>query len=46
MSLFGKCVGTLEAIARCLGVVEPNRIEKEKKLIEVLREIMRLQAGF
>lgn len=43
---FGGCVSTLEAVARCLGAVEPDGMEIERKLIEVLREMVRLQAGF
>ncbi|XVE95941.1 hypothetical protein REPUB_Repub02eG0178900 [Reevesia pubescens] len=43
---FGGCVTTLEAVARCLGVIEPNGDEVQGVLIGVLREMVRLQAGF
>lgn len=43
---FGGCVSTLEAVARCLGVIEPNGDEVQGVLIGVLREMVRLQAGF
>ncbi|XP_038883027.1 tRNA-uridine aminocarboxypropyltransferase 2 [Benincasa hispida] len=42
----GGCVSTMEAVARCLRVMEPDGAAIEKKLIEVLREMVRLQAGF
>ncbi|GMI77125.1 hypothetical protein like AT2G41750 [Hibiscus trionum] len=43
---FGGCVSTLEAVARCLGVIEPNGDEVQGVLIRVLREMVRLQAAF
>ncbi|MBA0767697.1 hypothetical protein Gotri_016557 [Gossypium trilobum] len=43
---FGGCVSTLEAVARCLGVIEPNGDDVQGVLIGVLREMVRLQAGF
>ncbi|KAL5546308.1 hypothetical protein UlMin_005995 [Ulmus minor] len=43
---FGGCVTTMEAVARALGVIEPNGLEIEEKMIGVLREMVRLQAGF
>ncbi|XWS59112.1 hypothetical protein CRYUN_Cryun08bG0094300 [Craigia yunnanensis] len=43
---FGGCVSTLEAVARCLGVIEPNGDEVQGVLIGVLREMVRLQSGF
>lgn len=43
---FGGCVSTLEAVARCLAVIEPNGKEIEENLIGILREMVRLQAGF
>ncbi|GLT88729.1 hypothetical protein SLE2022_067410 [Rubroshorea leprosula] len=43
---FGGCVSTLEAVARCLGVIEPNGKQVEEVLIGILREMVRLQAGF
>lgn len=39
---FGGCVSTMEAVARCLGVIEPNGDEVQG----VLREMVRLQSGF
>lgn len=42
----GGCVTTAEAVARCLRVVEPNGPEIESKLIEGLREMVKLQARF
>ncbi|XP_062117735.1 tRNA-uridine aminocarboxypropyltransferase A [Humulus lupulus] len=43
---FGGCVSTMEAVARTLRVLEPNGPEIEARLIEVLREMVRLQASF
>ncbi|XP_004493492.1 tRNA-uridine aminocarboxypropyltransferase A [Cicer arietinum] len=43
---FGGCVSTMEAVARALRVLEPNGLEIEGKLIGILREMVRLQAGF
>lgn len=43
---FRGCVTTMEAVARTLAVVEPNGPEIEDRLIGVLREMVRLQAGF
>ncbi|KAL5761496.1 hypothetical protein ACOSP7_017760 [Xanthoceras sorbifolium] len=44
---FKGCVSTLEAVARCLRVVEPdNGQEIETVLIGILREMVRLQAAF
>ncbi|KAK8478650.1 hypothetical protein V6N13_009284 [Hibiscus sabdariffa] len=43
---FGGCVSTLEAVARCLGVIEPNGHEVQGVLLGVLKEMVRLQAGF
>ncbi|XP_044492248.1 tRNA-uridine aminocarboxypropyltransferase 2 [Mangifera indica] len=40
------CVSTLEAVARCLKVVEDEGEEIERVLIGVLKEMVRLQAGF
>ena len=36
----------MEAVARALCVLEPNGLETEEMLIGVLREMVRLQAGF
>ncbi|WJX83789.1 tRNA-uridine aminocarboxypropyltransferase A [Trifolium repens] len=43
---FGGCVSTMEAVARALRVLEPNGVEIEASLIQILREMVRLQAGF
>ncbi|KAE9621678.1 hypothetical protein Lal_00033106 [Lupinus albus] len=43
---FSGCVSTMEAVARALSVLEPNGFEIETKLIGILREMVRLQAGF
>ncbi|KAI9170027.1 hypothetical protein LWI28_021290 [Acer negundo] len=41
------CVTTLEAVARCLRVVEPDNGEEiERILIGILREMVKLQAAF
>lgn len=40
----GGCVSTMEAVARALCVFEPNGIEIEMRLIEVLRTMVRFQA--
>ncbi|KAJ1429974.1 hypothetical protein SESBI_08036 [Sesbania bispinosa] len=43
---FSGCVSTMEAVARALRVLEPNGLEIEGMLIGILREMVRLQAGF
>ncbi|KAM7280576.1 hypothetical protein ACFE04_007710 [Oxalis oulophora] len=45
---FGGCVTTFEAVARCLRVVEGemNGVYVERSLIEVLKEMVKLQKGF
>lgn len=43
---FAGCMSTLEAVARCLRLLEPNGIHVESSLIEVLREMVKLQASF
>lgn len=43
---FGGCVSTMEAVARALRVLEPNGLEIEARLIGILKEMVRLQAGF
>ncbi|EOA29217.1 hypothetical protein CARUB_v10025491mg [Capsella rubella] len=43
---FGGCVTTAEAVARCLGAIEPDGEEIERKLISVLKEMVRLQSKF
>ncbi|WJX78740.1 hypothetical protein P8452_61928 [Trifolium repens] len=43
---FGGYVSTMEAVARALRVLEPNGVEIEASLIRILREMVRLEAGF
>lgn len=43
---FAGCISTMEAVARCLRLLEPNGIQVESSLIEVLREMVKLQASF
>lgn len=43
---FGGCMSTMEAIARCLRVLEPNGVEIESRLVEVLRVMVGFQASF
>ncbi|KAI9080756.1 hypothetical protein K1719_037269 [Acacia pycnantha] len=43
---FSGCVSTMEAVARALRVIEPNGLEIESKLIEILREMVKLQASY
>ncbi|KAL9423451.1 hypothetical protein AB3S75_035525 [Citrus x aurantiifolia] len=43
---FKGCVSTLEAVARVLGAIEVKGDDIERVLIGVLREMVRLQAGF
>ncbi|KAK9290601.1 hypothetical protein L1049_008772 [Liquidambar formosana] len=43
---FGGCVSTMEAVARALRVIEPNGVEIERRLVEVLREMVRLQKRY
>ncbi|KAF8097821.1 hypothetical protein N665_0280s0023 [Sinapis alba] len=42
----GGCVSTAEAVARCLGALEVDGEEIERKLISVLKEMVRLQSEF
>ncbi|CAA0376240.1 unnamed protein product [Arabidopsis thaliana] len=43
---FGGCVTTAEAVARCLGAIEPDGEEIERKLISVLKEMVRFQSKY
>ncbi|XP_020212582.1 DTW domain-containing protein 2 isoform X2 [Cajanus cajan] len=43
---YAGCVSTMEAVARALRVLEPNGLHVEERLIGILREMVRLQAGF
>ncbi|GFP92158.1 hypothetical protein PHJA_001359900 [Phtheirospermum japonicum] len=40
------CLSTMEAVARCLRVLEPNDIDIESGIIEVLRYMVSFQACF
>lgn len=42
---FGGCVSTMEAVARALAILEPNGDVLETKLMEVLRQMVSLQAS-
>ncbi|KAI3471604.1 hypothetical protein Pfo_028254 [Paulownia fortunei] len=41
---FAGCMSTMEAVARCLRVLEPNGIDIESRIIEVLRAMVSFQA--
>ncbi|KAG9134902.1 hypothetical protein Leryth_001141 [Lithospermum erythrorhizon] len=43
---FDGCISTMEAVARCLRVLETNGDEIEAKIVDVLRTLVKLQAGF
>lgn len=43
---FSKCMSTMEAVARCLRVLEPNGAEIESRLIELLRGVLRSRASY
>ncbi|EPS70252.1 hypothetical protein M569_04509, partial [Genlisea aurea] len=43
---FAGCMSTMEAVGRSLGVVEPNGMDIELKIIEVLRGMVSFQACF
>ncbi|KAI3471683.1 hypothetical protein Pfo_028333 [Paulownia fortunei] len=43
---FAGCMSTMEAVARCLRVLEPNGIDIESRIIEVLRAMVSFQACF
>ncbi|MGS7457534.1 hypothetical protein, partial [Mycobacterium tuberculosis] len=43
---FGGCMSTMEAVARCLRVLETNGDEVEAKIVDVLKTMVKLQAGF
>ncbi|KAJ0631349.1 putative DTW domain-containing protein DTWD2/YfiP [Helianthus annuus] len=43
---FGGCMSTMEAVARCLRVLEPNGVEIESRLVQVVRMMVRMQASF
>lgn len=43
---FKGCMSTMEAVARALRVLEPGGIEIEEKLVDVLRSMVSLQAGY
>ncbi|KAK4404862.1 hypothetical protein Sango_0854800 [Sesamum angolense] len=43
---FAGCMSTMEAVARCLRVLEPNGIDIETRIIEVLKAMVSFQACF
>ncbi|KAL3346794.1 hypothetical protein AABB24_025301 [Solanum stoloniferum] len=43
---FSGCMSTMEAVAHCLRILEPNGISIESNLIEVLRSMVKFQASF
>ncbi|XP_051138669.1 uncharacterized protein LOC127256601 [Andrographis paniculata] len=43
---FGGCMSTMEAVARCLRILEPNGIDIESTLINVLKAMVNFQACF
>ncbi|KAD4584643.1 hypothetical protein R6Q59_036526 [Mikania micrantha] len=43
---FGGCMSTMEAVARCLGILEPNGAEIESQLIQVIKVMAGFQASF
>ena len=43
---FSGCMSTMEAITRALRVLEPNGVEIEDRLVEVLRAMVRFQACY
>ncbi|VFQ78515.1 unnamed protein product [Cuscuta campestris] len=43
---FSGCVSTLEAVARCLRVIDPDGDEVEAKLLEALRAMVRFQTTY
>ncbi|CAL5357081.1 unnamed protein product [Camellia sinensis] len=44
MEPFSGCMSTTEAVARALHVLEPNGVEIEDRLVEVLKAMVRFQA--
>ncbi|CAI9099913.1 OLC1v1036808C1 [Oldenlandia corymbosa var. corymbosa] len=43
---FSGCMSTMEAVARCLRLLEPNGTEVESRLIEVLSTMVKFQASY
>lgn len=43
---FSGCMSTMEAVARCLRLLEPNGIAIESRLIGVLRAMVKFQVSF
>ncbi|KAL3533768.1 hypothetical protein ACH5RR_007289 [Cinchona calisaya] len=43
---YSGCLSTMEAVARCLCLLEPNGIEIESRLIGVLRAMVKFQVSF
>lgn len=43
---FAGCMSTMEAVARCLRVLEPDGADIESRIIEVLRAMVSFQASY
>lgn len=43
---FSGCMSTMEAVARCLRILEPNGVEIESRIIVVLKDMVGFQASF
>ncbi|KAK1437079.1 hypothetical protein QVD17_02864 [Tagetes erecta] len=43
---FGGCMSTMEAVARCLRILEPKGLEIESRLVDVIRSMVKIQASF
>lgn len=43
---FSGCMSTMEAVAQCLQVLDPNGVEIEARLLEVLRTMVRFQTSY
>ncbi|XP_075512795.1 tRNA-uridine aminocarboxypropyltransferase A [Primulina tabacum] len=43
---FAGCMSTMEAVARCLRILEPNGVEIESRIIVVLKAMVGFQASF
>lgn len=43
---FSGCMSTMEAVARCLRILEPNGVEIESRIIVVLKAMVGFQASF
>nr|GMD39800.1 DTW domain-containing protein 2 [Ipomoea batatas] len=43
---FSGCMSTMEAVAHCLQVLDPNGVEIEARLVEALRTMVRFQTSY